>query len=534
VTNPCNGTAPESDGPAGTRANVGLPSVVYGDLYAAVELGRIFPDGKTFSDMVPHSDPQAIMREYHIARTMPDFDLPAFIRRHFSDPTPPGPMVGPSAPGESLLAYVRRLWSELLQNQASAVAFSTLLPLPHPYVVPGGRFREMYYWDSYFTMLGLVGDGHLEMARDMLMNFAFEIDHYGHIPTGNRSYYLGRSQPPFFSLMVDLIAEQDGARTYLRYLPELRKEWEFWMNGAEEAGPGAASRHVVRLADGTWLNRYFDPRATPRDESYKEDVETASSANRPAGEVWQNIRAATESGWDFSSRWFGDGKTMATIRTLSMAPVDLNSLLVHLEQTLAEAYRLDGDAGNAALFDGRAQQRAASIRRLMWDTRVSTFTDYLWDQDRTTGSVTAAALFPLFLDIATAEQAKAVAATVRRDLLMAGGLATTRVVSGEQWDAPNGWAPLQWIAVRGLRNYGEAALAREISTRWVRNNMAFFRRFGKLVEKYDVTTDGGDVAGGGEYTTQIGFGWTNAVLLAISNLYPELRSEVEAVTQDPA
>ena len=213
MTNPCNGTAPESDGPAGTRANVGLPSVVYGDLYAAVELGRIFPDGKTFSDMVPHSDPQAIMREYHIARTMPDFDLPAFIRRHFSDPTPPGPMVGPSAPGESLLAYVRRLWSELLQNQASAVAFSTLLPLPHPYVVPGGRFREMYYWDSYFTMLGLVGDGHLEMARDMLMNFAFEIDHYGHIPTGNRSYYLGRSQPPFFSLMVDLIAEQDGART---------------------------------------------------------------------------------------------------------------------------------------------------------------------------------------------------------------------------------------------------------------------------------------------------------------------------------
>ena len=163
----------------------------------------------------------------------------------------------------------------------------------------------------------------------------------------------------------------------------------------------------------------------------------------------------------------------------------------------------------------------------MWDPQDGVFSDYLWETGEFTGAVSAATLYPLFLQIATADQARVVAATVEQKLLDVGGLATTLVESGQQWDAPNGWAPLQWIAVIGLRNYGFNRLAHEIAARWVHENIAGYRRYAKLVEKYNVTTPGGDEGGGGEYATQIGFGWTNGVLAALTSLYPDLKAEAE-------
>jgi alpha,alpha-trehalase len=218
--------------------------------------------------------------------------------------------------------------------------------------------------------------------------------------------------------------------------------------------PGEAYRNSVRLSDGTLLNRYWDARDAPRDESYKEDVETAAGSGRPPGLVYRNLRAAAESGWDFSSRWLTDGKSLATVRTLSILPVDLNCLLVHLEETLSKAYGAQGDAAQAAAYHHRAQRRSEAIRRLMWDARDGVFSDSLWETGELTGAVTAATLYPLFLRIATEGHARVVAANVERKLLDVGGLATTLIESGQQWDAPNGWAPLQWIAVVGLRNYG--------------------------------------------------------------------------------
>ena len=184
----------------------------------------------------------------------------------------------------------------LRQSATSVPAYSTLLPLPYSYVVPGGRFREVYYWDSYFTMLGLEQTGNHDLAVDMLADFAFEIDQYGHVPNGNRSYYLSRSQPPFFSLMVELIANTDGNSTYLKYLNALQTEYNYWMEGEADTLPGRANRHVVRLLNGTVLNRYWDERKAPRDESYAEDVQTASQSSRPAPEVWRNLRATAEFG----------------------------------------------------------------------------------------------------------------------------------------------------------------------------------------------------------------------------------------------
>ena len=510
------------------------PSLEYGDLYFDVELGSLFPDSKTFPDLVPSGTPSDVTAAYDAAKGSPGFDLAGFVNGHFSGPTPAGPTVSLAASGQTLLDYVSSLWPVLQQSTPSVPAYSTLLPLPYPYIVPGGRFREVYYWDSYFTMLGLEADGLNGAATDMLKNFAYEIDKYGHIPNGNRSYYLSRSQPPFFSLMIDLIAQSNGTDTYTTYLPELQAEYDYWMQGENEVLPGRAARNVVRLLDGTVLNRYWDERAAPRDESYAEDVRTALlSPGRPASVVWRNLRAGAESGWDFSSRWLADGRTLGTIRTLALLPPDLNSLLAHLETTLSEAYLLKGDAEHAAAYARRAQARTAAIRRLMWEPRDGVFTDYLWREGTTTRSVTAATLYPLFLGLASPEEAQSVASVVDNALLQPGGLATTTVASGQQWDAPNGWAPLQWIAVAGLRNYGQAALAQEIATRWVAKTIAGFKQAAKLVEKYDVMTTGGDAGSGGEYATQIGFGWTNGVLLALGSLYPDLKAAAAAATPDP-
>jgi alpha,alpha-trehalase len=509
------------------------PSIEYGELYRDVEIASIFADSKTFPDMIPDARPAAILREYSAAKMAPGFDLAAFVQKHFTGPTPAGPIVNPAAPDQHLLDYVASLWPILQQAQTSVPAYSTLQPLPYPYVVPGGRFREVYYWDSYFTMLGLEGDGQHQLAVDLLKNFAFEIDRYGIIPNGNRSYYLSRSQPPYFSLMVDLIASVDGNETLVTYLPELQQEWNFWMDGADALSPGQDYHNAVRLADGTLLNRYWDARDAPRDESYREDVQTASTSGRPARLVYRNLRATAESGWDFSSRWLEDGETLGTLRTLSILPVDLNCLLVHLEQTLSEAYLLTGNVNQAAAYYRRAQRRAEAIGSLMWDAQEGMFTDFLWRSGKLTGNTTAATLYPLFLQIATIDQAHAVAATVRQKLLNVGGLATTLVTSGQQWDAPNGWAPLQWIAVEGLRNYGFGPLAEQIATRWVHKNIAGYQQAAKLVEKYNVTTTGGDEGGGGEYATQIGFGWTNGVLVALTSIYPALKAEAKAAIPNP-
>ncbi len=509
------------------------PSLEYGDLYFDAELGSLFPDSKTFPDLVPSGTPSDVTAAYDAAKGTAGFDLATFVNGSFSGPTPAGPTVNPAAGGQGLLDYVSSLWPVLQQTTTSVPAYSTLLPLPYSYVVPGGRFREVYYWDSYFTMLGLEADGRNDIATDMLKNFAYEIDKYGHIPNGNRSYYLSRSQPPFFSLMIDLIAQHNGQDTYTTYLPELQAEYDYWMQGEAGVLPGHAARNVVRLLDGTVLNRYWDERNVPRDESYAEDARTALTSSRPAGVVWQNLRAGAESGWDFSSRWLTDGKTLGTIRTLALLPPDLNSLLAHLETTLSQAYQLKGDAGQAAAYARRAQVRTDAIRRLMWDARDGVFTDYLWREGATTRSVTAATLYPLFLGLASPEEAQSVAGVVDSTLLQPGGLATTTVTSGQQWDAPNGWAPLQWIAVAGLRNYDQSALAQEVATRWVAKNIAGYQQQAKLVEKYDVMTTGGDAGSGGEYATQIGFGWTNGVLLALGALYPDLQAQAAAAVPNP-
>lgn len=174
--------------------------------------------------------------------------------------------------------------------------FSSLVPLPHPYIVPGGRFREVYYWDSYFTMLGLQEDGQTTLIRHILDNFAYLIGKYGFVPNGNRTYYLTRSQPPFFSLMVGLLAQSEGDSVLVRYQAPLLREYAYWMAGADSLALGQANRTAVKMPSGQVLNRYWDASDQPREESYVEDVTATRTSKQPAATFYRNVRAAAASG----------------------------------------------------------------------------------------------------------------------------------------------------------------------------------------------------------------------------------------------
>ncbi|MBB5507907.1 alpha,alpha-trehalase TreA [Paraburkholderia atlantica] len=504
------------------------PSELYGELYRDVELAHLYPDSKTFADMSPNEPPTQVIADYDSQRAQPRFDLKQFVEQRFTLP-PREPKRYVSDPNESVSAHIDTLWSVLRREpDSSASPYASLLPLPSSYIVPGDRFDEIYYWDSYFILLGLDASGQHALVADELNNFSTLIDRYGHIPNGNRTYYLSRSQPPFFAQMVQLVARKEGDQVYARYLPELRREYAYWMAGSDRLSPGNAARHLVRLADGTLLNRYWDERAAPRDESYREDVMTAQQMpQRDAQDLWRNLRAGGETGWDFSSRWFADGRTLATIDVTSLVPVDLNCLMVELERTLAKAYRVTGDAGHAENLELRASVRADAIRRVLWDPQLHAFGDYDFVHRTLTHRLTAATVYPLYTGVATRNDAREVAQTIRRDLLRPGGLATTQANSGQQWDEPNGWAPLQYLAVIGLRRYSEPELARDIATRWIRTNVAYYQRTGRLVAPQSIKnqcpqspTEQGLQATGSE-------GSTAGVLRVLMQLYPDAVSSTK-------
>jgi alpha,alpha-trehalase len=496
---------------------VATPADIYGSLFRAVQLGHVFPDSKSFADATPRRDPGQIMTDFAAHKPRGAVALRRFVLANFMVPgSLPAPPPAAGVARTPMLAHIQALWPALTRQPAQVSATGSALPLPRAYVVPGGRFREIYYWDSYFTMLGLVRDGRSDLVEGMIDDFTALIERYGHIPNGTRTYYLSRSQPPVFYLMLGLSSSRDPA-VFRRRLAALRREHAYWMSGEDGLAPGRAQFHVVRLPDGTILNRYWDARATPREESYAEDVASAAGSGRPATEVYRDLRAAAESGWDFSSRWLANPSDLGSIRTTRIAPVDLNSLMLGMERMIALACARVADTACNREYTQRAAARQAALRTDFWIAREGRFADLDWQSGRPTERLSAATLYPLFVGAARADQAKAVAQTVRLKLLAPGGLRTTTLSTGQQWDAPNGWAPLQWIAVEGLRRNDDPTLARTIGRRWLATVSARYEASGKLVEKYDIERRRG--GSGGEYPLQDGFGWTNGVTRALAADY---------------
>jgi len=414
-----------------------------------------------------------------------------------------------------------------LPADASAIREHGLLYLPHPYVVPGGRFNEMYGWDSYFILVGLLRDGELARAKDMTDNFLYEIEHYGTVLNANRTYYLSRSQPPFLTRMILGVFERTSDREWLRRtLPAIEKHYAFWTS-------------PPHLVPETGLSRYFDLGSGPAPEVLADEVDERGrshydrvreyyrthevpdydlalyydKARDALSELfYKGDRSMRESGFDPSNR-FGP----FSVDIVHYVPVCLNVLLYQMEADAEAIYRTLGDGAAASRWKARADERRGRIDRYLWDPEAGLYFDYDFKTGRRRHYEFATTFYPLWAGIASKEQAARVVKSLPR-FEAPGGLLTSTTRSGNQWDAPFGWAPLQLLAVDGLRRYGYEQDADRLARKFVSLVAKEFAEHGTIVEKYDVERRESDVEAGirfGYSGNQVGFGWTNAAVLEL-------------------
>lgn len=482
---------------------------IEGEVFEAVQRSGIFPDSKTFVDAVPKTSGEKILQEFKQESHQANFCLHEFIEKHFILPNViTEDLTGIDA--SSSKAYINSLWHSLLRQPEDVHVNNSLIPLQHTYIVPGGRFREIYYWDSYFTAVGLATIDQFDLIESMIKNFIYLLNKLGLVPNGNRKYYVSRSQPPVLTYMVDLLYQQYGIDYIKPYLGALEKEYQFWME-----------HRAVEMPDGEMLHRYFSDVPEPRPESFIEDVNLAAGLDDlDTKKLYQNIRAAAESGWDFSSRWFADPMDFKTIQTIDIVPVDLNGLLFGVENLLAKYFSEINESTKTKHYLLRAEQRKQSMQKYFWDEEKGFYFDYNLKLQTKSNAYALSGVVPLFVNLASRQQAAMAACVLQSKFLQPGGLVTTLIESGQQWDAPNGWSPLQWFAVKGLLNYNVRELALEIAQRWLAVLNKEFAKTKVLREKYNVCNH--DIlACGGEYSVQQGFGWTNGIALKFMELCRE-------------
>lgn len=380
------------------------------------------------------------------------------------------------------LDYIGSFWPQIIH--ANEHDRGTLIGLPKPYLVPAaggetGMFQEMYYWDTFFMSLGVIGTPHEQLVVDAAENFAHLIERFGLIPNGSRYYFLSRSQPPFFTQQVKLAFEIKRRRgdadvpAFLSRMAALAEQEYFtvWMGDRQPH-----HRRVYRN-----LSRYFDIN-------------------------YLHILASCESGWDHSTR--------CDERWLDHLPADLNSILYVVENDIADFAERMGDAVKAAEWRLRAAQRAATLIELMWSDADGFFYDFDWRAERITPHPSLAGIYPLWAGLATPDQAARIVSTWWPRFLQAGGLVTTlQAAPDKQWAWPNGWAPLNWIVVEGLSRYGFHDEADETRRRWCDNCATVFNRTGAFWEKYNVVEPASSQIEHGVYGTVKGFGWSNAVFV---------------------
>jgi alpha,alpha-trehalase len=455
------------------------------------------------------------------------------------------------ARGESLERIERELRSQMAPRDFARIELQELpmsgappprhglLYLPHPYVVPGGRFNEMYGWDSYFIQVGLLRDNESVLARHMIDNFIYEIEHYGSVLNANRTYYLTRSQPPFLTQMILGVYRRTRDRAWLsRTVPAIEKYYRYWTTGAHlvsatglsryyDLGEGPAPEVVSDERDAQGRTHYERVKEYYRTHEVK-DYDISLYYDRERDELtplfYKGDRSMRESGFDPSSR-FGP----FSVDIIRYNPVCLNSLLYRMELDAAEILNLLGRERDARRWMRRAAERKRKVNDLMWDERDGLYYDYNYAEKRVRRYPFVTTVYPLWVGIASPRQAARVRSNLRR-FERAGGLQTSTNVSGSQWDAPFGWAPMQMIAVEGLRRYGYAREADRIAAKFLSTVLKEFIQHNTIVEKYDVVRRESELAGGlrfGYQSNEIGFGWTNAAFTEMfATMTPARRMEV--------
>ncbi|XP_041920060.1 trehalase isoform X1 [Alosa sapidissima] len=520
-----------------------------GELLRRVQTAKLFNDDKHFVDMKLLASPDVVLEAFHNLtfgvqnQTITSSILKDFLTRFFDAPgkefetwTPADwheqPQFLSKIKDPKLYNWavdLHRLWKSLGRKITMDVKdhpeLYSQIYTPNPVIVPGGRFRELYYWDSYWIINGLLLSEMTDTAQGMINNFLYLVDRYGFVPNGGRIYYERRSQPPFLTVMVrDYFRVTKDINFLKKAVPALEREYNFWMQ----------NRSIIVEVDGNKhiLNHYNVQIGQPRPESYTDDLDLAEHMSEVDKErLFVELKAGAESGWDFSSRWFGGNKdsnnaTLKDIYTSSFVPTDLNALMCLNEHTLAQFHHELGNDAAAQHYSKAYNNRLKAVEAVLWNSEKGVWFDYSLQTNSSNFAFYPSNLAPLWAHCFNHSDMQLRAFEYLKDsgaLNYPHGVPTSLHNSGEQWDMPNAWSPLQQMLIQGLSDIpsGEPKeLAFELAQKWIQTNWAAYSIYEAMFEKYDVNA-GGKPGGGGEYEVQLGFGWTNGVALQLLDNYGE-------------
>jgi len=522
----------------------------YGPLLDAAQSAFVFNDSKSFVDMKMKKQPDRIYDDFlHLLfeanSQLSDENITSFVKTNFENPGKEFEIWYPDDWKENpkFLNYISdknlRLWSKTLHSKWKDLGrkikddvllnseLYSIIYVPNAVIVPGGRFREYYYWDTYWVVRGLLQSEMYSTVKGILENLLFLVKKYGFIPNGGRIYYTERSQPPFITLMTEEYIKATGDFEFLKtYIGVLSQEHYFWTQ----------NRSVI--VQGHLLSVYKVKSNLYRPESYREDKGYAEKLKGKDKQEWmENVASACESGWDFSSRWSDSNledsdiydETIMTLDTKNIVPVDLNSILAKTEKTLANFYLLLGNMKNAAKYNKLYKKRTKGIEEILWNNTAKSYFDYNLNTKKHNTKYFASNFNLLWsksfsneVDQDTRE--KLMYATMKDlgVLEYPGGIPTSLIKSGHQWDFPNAWPPLVHLVIEGLAESKSEKLRKEAykqAQKWINCNYELYQQTSNMFEKYDVRYSNGKAGTGGEYNVQEGFGWTNAVVLNLINRY---------------
>ncbi|XP_055386870.1 trehalase isoform X2 [Condylostylus longicornis] len=521
----------------------------YGKLLDTIQMAKMYPDSKTFVDMKMKYEPKQTLQKFeelmqkHADKPSTDV-LQEFVKNNFAEPGAEfenwDPVDWTERPrfldsvrdpdlrqwGSDLNGLWKILGRKMIPDVAKNPELYSIIHVDHPVIIPGGRFREFYYWDSYWIIRGLLYSEMFDTTKGMLKNFLSIVQRYGFVPNGGRIYYSKRSQPPLLAAMVKSYVDYTGDDKFaIDSVKTLEYEFEFWMNNHS---------HVI---DGHCLVAYGDKSSGPRPESYSEDIETGHylETEDEKQELYSELKAAAESGMDFSSRWFitsnGTNEGMLKdLKTRSIIPVELNAIMFWNAKIIAEFYSKAGDVKKCAEYEAKAQDILKAIEAVLWHEDVGAWLDYDLINNKRRNYFVPTNLSPLWMKCYDITKSEHISERVLKYIenvgidKYPGGVPNTLLNTGEQWDFPNVWPPMQYILIIGLDNLGtpEAKrLAEKWTKRWVQSNFEAYKSSQHMYEKYNAEIFGG-YGGGGEYDVQVGFGWSNGVIIELLTRYGHL------------
>lgn len=523
----------------------------YGPMLHEIQMHRLYNDSKHFVDMSMKRDPSLVRTDFqqlmnNTGGQPGKEELRKFVEKNFLEPgteliswTPsdwnPNPKFLASIKDTNLRGWIgdlHALWKVLGRRVDGRVFLQperySMIYVPNPVIIPGGRFREFYYWDSYWVVKGLLLSDMDMTVRGMIMNFATMVKRFGFVPNGGRVYYGRRSQPPFLIPMFRLYFEKTNDMMTLRsILPYLEQELNFWKVNRTAT--------VTHEGEERTLYRYKVDVGEPRPESYREDFLLANRSKTTDAEredLYADLKTAAESGWDFSTRWFRTGGiigrpegALKDLDARNVVPVELNSLLYFNAKNLAYFYKSLKEPKKEAEHDKWAEDLKRTINELMWDEEEGSWFDYDLKTQTLNKRFYPSNVFPIWTGASDDRRnSKFFNYLLKSNATTAvSGVPTSMAHSGEQWDHPNGWPPLQHVMVEALTMINDTEahqLALTLAQKWINTNYITYRQTDPhaMFEKYNVDQVGRP-GHGGEYNVQIGFGWTNGVAMAFLDMF---------------